>query len=443
MHRRVLITGLGTLSAAGADHQALWDTLQSGRSTIAPIQAFDASGLQTTLAAEITDFNVRDAVPKSYRKATKVMARDTQLAVAAADLAARDANLLTAGTTQDTERTYPPERVAAHFGAGLIVADLDELTAALHQATDSEGKFSLQMWGEKGIEHLTPLWMLKYLPNMLACHVTIIHDLHGPSNTITAGQASGLLAVGEALRAIRRNDADIAFAGGAEARINPLAMLRQQFSSLASHGTDPQHLPRPLDHAASGTVLGEAAAVLILEATDQQPPRNHPAYAELLAFGSAQGVLDQIPSTQPAADPKAIQLAIQRALDHAKLKPSDIDLIVAGSPGHPILDQADADAMLQVFGDLLPAIPVITPRAILGECFAAGGPIDLAVAALALKHQTIPAITKRNNPRNNITTDCPAQTKKLQHALVFGTSTGAQSAAAILRSIDTNTGAQP
>jgi len=177
MSRRVYLTGVGPVSGLGLGIESNWDGLRSGASAIAPVRAFDASAMGSPIAAEIPEgFKVRDFVPKSYRKGTKVMARDIELAVAAADLAARDAGLVTKGTDPEGEPSYSPDRVGCHIGAGLIAADLDELTSALVMSKDADGKFDIHHWGQEGMTHLTPLWLLKYLPNMLACHVTIIHD---------------------------------------------------------------------------------------------------------------------------------------------------------------------------------------------------------------------------------------------------------------------------
>ncbi len=147
-----------------------------------------------------------DYVPKSYRKSTKVMARDIEIAVVAAYEAVKDAGLKTKCLIERGEAeppaTHDPTRFGANIGAGLICADLTELSGAIYTAKDDSGQFSMKRWGTEGMNNLTPLWLLKYLPNMLACHVTIVHDAQAPSNTITCGDASGHLAIGEAQRTI-------------------------------------------------------------------------------------------------------------------------------------------------------------------------------------------------------------------------------------------------
>ncbi len=224
--RRVAITGLGVVTPAGVGAESLWQTLLEARSCVRTIRRFDPSKFPCHIGGELEEaFSARSFVPKDYRKAVKVMARDIEIAVAAADLAFRDAGLVTAGTGGEGS-TVSSGRLGCNIGAGLICSDLNELGAAVSTAV-TEGKFDLRKWGSGGMNNLTPLWLLKYLPNMLACHVTIIHAAKGPSNTITCGDASGHLTVGEAARLVARGEADVVIAGGAESKLNPMGLLRQ------------------------------------------------------------------------------------------------------------------------------------------------------------------------------------------------------------------------
>src|SRR5262245_43814803 len=215
--RRIVITGLGPITAFGVGMGPLWSALCEGRSAIKRISRFDPSGFPCQVAAELPDelFDVKSVVPKSYRKATKVMARDIELAVGAAAAAVADAKLITKAVNPEKTPTIPAARFGCHIGAGLIAADVDELTGALvtsrvtepalvgagaptetqHSAPSTQ-PLDLSHWGHTGMQNLTPLWLLKYLPNMLACHVTIIHDCQGPSNTITCAEASAALSIG-------------------------------------------------------------------------------------------------------------------------------------------------------------------------------------------------------------------------------------------------------
>src|ERR1041385_7016796 len=192
------------------------------------------------------------------------MARDIELAVVAADDAMKDAGLKTKAYTETPE--IKAERFGCNIGAGLINAELDELTYAMNIARDGDkgNKLDLHKWGKDGMQQLTPLWLLKYLPNMLACHVTIIHELKGPSNTITCADASSHLAIGEAFRTIQRGAADLAICGGAETKVLPMNLMRQALLKRVSteHNETPDQAVRPFDEAASGTAAAEGGGLL-------------------------------------------------------------------------------------------------------------------------------------------------------------------------------------
>src|SRR6185369_11851906 len=192
MAKRVVITGIGIICPIGIGTKAFWENLLAGQCGIRKVKNFDASGFFCQIAGEVPEYKIGDYVPKSYRKATKVMARDIELAVIAADDAFKDAGIKTKAYTESPE--IIPERFGCNIGAGLISAELNELTGAMHVARE-QNKLDLHKWGREGMNQLTPLWLLKYLPNMLACHVTIIHELKGPSNTITCADASSHLAI--------------------------------------------------------------------------------------------------------------------------------------------------------------------------------------------------------------------------------------------------------
>src|SRR5205809_3614469 len=255
MDRRVVITGIGVVSPIGIGAKTFWENLLAGKVGVRRIGRFDPGGFACQIAGEVPAYKIGDYVPKSYRKATKVMGRDIELAVIAADDAMKDAGLKTKAYTDTPE--IKPERFGCNIGAGLISAELDELTAAMHIARDGN-KLDLHKWGRDGMGQLTPLWLLKYLPNMLACHVTIIHELKGPSNTITCADASSHLAIGEAFRTIQGGDADMAICGGAESKVNLMGLIRHcLLKRLTEQNESPSDGVRPFDTQASGTAIAE------------------------------------------------------------------------------------------------------------------------------------------------------------------------------------------
>jgi len=437
MSRQVVITGLGTISGLGIGIDALWDGLCGGRSAIDRVRTFDPSGFDVQIAAEVTpEFKANKFVPKTYRKAVKVMARDIELAVAAADQAVRDAGLMTPGIDAEQDRTYPGPRTGCHIGAGLIAADITELTEAMVKATDDDGGFDIHKWGSDGMGYLTPLWLLKYLPNMLACHVTIIHDSQGPSNTITCGEASSGLSIGESLRVIQRGAADMCFCGGAESKLNEMAYYRQQLMGrlTKSHNADPQRAVRPFDVSADGTALGEGGGIVTLEALDTAEARGAKVYAELVGFGASHTVHPGGAGLEPDAKGRGIAAAIRAALRDAELSPADIDLIVPSGAAIPAWDRAEIAAMNSVFGDTLADVPLWSSKPFVGNCGAGAGGVDIAVAAKMLETQTVPARINCDSPIDGVNAKTSGSgAAELNHVLVFTTSLGGQNVALVLK----------
>ncbi len=257
--RRAVITGVGVLSPIGLDAASFWRSLHEGTSGVRPITAFDPSTLPVRFAGEIPDFDAKNYVDKKDRRGLKMMARTIQLAVGAAQLALNDAAV--------DKTQLAPERFGVEFGAGLIAAELPELADASRVSANGRvNHIDLEKWGAEGLPVIQPLWMLKYLPNMLACHVSILHDVRGPNNSITEGDASGLLAVGEAFRILGRGQADFFLVGGAESKINPLSLVRQCLYEPLSHRNDaPEKACRPFERSRDGLVVGEGAGVFVLE----------------------------------------------------------------------------------------------------------------------------------------------------------------------------------
>lgn len=455
MQRSVVITGLGVVSAAGVGAGALWELLESGRPAVGPVEAFDASGLPCRLAGEVSGVRARDYVPKSYRKATKVMARDTQLAVVSAQLAIADAGRASRGSGETSASATPPDaprldpqRTGCQIGAGLLTAEIDELTAALDTSRDCSGAFDVRRWGgaegvegaESAMDNLPPLWMLKYLPNMPACHVTIIHGAEGPSNTITCAEASGLLSLGESARVIERGDAEACFSGGVESKINPLGMVRLFYEGrLAQTGdaADAAGIVRPYDPASPGGVPGEGGAIFMLE--DARHTGDRRVYAELAGFGAAHsapplfpGVFDDDPG--PDAADEGVRRAVLSAMRDAGVNPGDIDAIVPGAMGVPVVDRGERNALAAVFGDRLGEIETITITPAIGMTAAGHGSLLAAAGALAIHHQRLPARIHAGTPAGAMRAGAtPARDADLRTVLVCTPSLGGQVGAIVLR----------
>jgi len=477
----ISITGLGVVCGAGIGHEAFWAALTSGGSAIRAITRFDAGGFPCGLAAEVpSGVSAKDSVPKHYRKAVKVMARDTELAVVAAALAVKDARLTTRmhipeGDTH-TALTYPPDRMGCQIGAGLIPPEVPEIVGAFASARETNPSpellertngFSLRAWGTiavtpgfgpvspaapaadigvGGMNNLQPLWMLKYLPNMLACHVTIIHGAEGPSNTITCSEASSLLCIGESARVIERGSADICFSGGAESKVNLMGMMRAQLLGRLArwHQPDRSLTLSPYDPTSTGTVPGEGAAIIILERDDFAQSRGVTRYAHIVGFGAAQGAPAQIPMLKGeptislgrciSSRRSGLTLAIAAALKDAGIPADAICAIIPQAIGVPSLDSNELASLREIFGPRLAEIPLITLPPFFGDCAAGAGGLQVAAAALCLHHQMLPARLHGGTPAPGVRAGAIAsEAAALEYILVCTGSLAGENAAVILK----------
>jgi 3-oxoacyl-[acyl-carrier-protein] synthase II len=413
----IVMTGIGVVGACGVGAQPLWDALCAGRSGIGSPTRYKGEAFPCALAAEVPQFSAKDFMPKGYRKAIKVMARDIEIAVACAQLAVTDAGLTTRAS-EGAAPSYAPERVGCQIGAGLISAETSELSMALATATTDRndeqvrvrGGFDLRAWGTvateatpapaRGMENLQPLWMLKYLPNMLACHVTIIHGFEGPSNTITCAEASGLLSIGEGTRVIERGAADACISGSAESRINLMAVARMTLAErlcVCEPGSDALSTVRPFaaasDSKRGGGVPGEAGGLVMLEREERARARGAPPSCRVLGFGSAHAVAPLSASsggTLREARVRALANAARSALRDAGKQPQDIDLCVAQGLGVASSDETERGALESVFGPGVP--PVVALGHVLGDCAAGNGGLQAAIAGLVLRRQQVPEV---------------------------------------------------
>jgi len=381
MPRRAVLTGIGVLSSIGVGPDAFWDSLVHGKSGIRPFRSFDPSGLPVRFAGEIPDFDAKNYLDKKDRKSLRVMARTIQLAVAAAQLALDDAKV-------DKEK-LDPTRFGVEFGSGLISTELEELIDAARVASNCQpGTVDIGKWGQAGLPVITPLWMLKYLPNMLACHVSILHNAQGPNNTITENDVAGLLALGEASRILGRGQADIFLAGGGESRLTILSLSRQcLFAELSRRNDAPEKACRPFDRGRDGIVLGEGAGVFVVEELEHARKRGARILGEIAGFGAAFDPVDRSKGAKYRSG-AGLARAMRQALREAGIGPGDIDHVNAHGFSTVGGDAWEARAIRDVFGDS--GTPVFAPRSYFGTLGAASATVELTASVLALSHGQVP-----------------------------------------------------
>ncbi len=363
-----MITGLGALTALGEGSDALWSAVAEGRSGIGVLDVAAASGQWKVPAGLVHDFSPEKFV--TQRKSLKVMARDIQLAVAGASLAFNDSGI--------RDFAFDHERFGVIVGSGVLNYELDELAYSVQNSLDEGGHLDMKRFGDSGLSSLFPLWLLKYLPNMPACHISILFDLQGMNNTITTGASAGLQAVGEAMRIIQRNDADIMLSGGADSKVNPVGLSHFKVLGALSGPSSNQADCRPFDRDSLGFVVGEGAGFLVLEELEHAKKRGAKIYAELVGFGSS--------------TVEGREIAMRSALADAGLNASDLQYLQAAGLGVKEEDDREAQAIYDVFNGSGKNLSVSGSKAVTGFTGFSAGALDLIVSTEALRKQTIPPV---------------------------------------------------
>ena len=382
--REVVVTGMGIVSPIGTGCETFWSSLMEGRNGIGPTTRFDGGTVPCPIAGEVRDYDAKQHVRP--RKNIKVMNRDIQLAVGAADMACKDARFDVSPVN--------PERLGVSFGADLMSCELEEMVDA-YRGCIVDGKFDFARWGQEAMSDLFPLWMLKYLPNMPGCHIAISHDARGPNNSITLAEVSGLTAVGEAMRVIQRGQADAIIAGGTSSRIHPTFWVRRELYELSHRLDNPTAACRPFDADRDGMVLGEGAASFVLEERQHAVNRGAPILARILGHAST---FEPQPNGA-APHGTSIRRAIRGALSEAGLNPSDLGHVNAHGASTPVDDQLEAQAI----HDVLDGVPVTAPKSFFGNLGAGTGAVEMAVSVLACQKGLVPATLNYQRPDPN----CP------------------------------------
>jgi 3-oxoacyl-[acyl-carrier-protein] synthase II len=360
---RVAITGLGPITAAGIGVDGLWDGLRRECSPIRRITRFDASPWRSQIAAEVEAFEPTDYLDA---KALRRLDRFGQFAIAGARLAVRDAGL--EGARLDADR------VAVQMGSALGgIAYAEQQVQNLHAG---------------GLRAVDPRVALTTFGGSASCSIAIEFGFSGANSTNAMSCASGTMAIGEGWRLIRDGEADVVVAGGAEAPLAPLsfgafAIIR----AMSTRNADPARACRPFDRSRDGFVMGEGAAVLVLERWDHAVARGARIYAELAGYGTTN---DAFHMTAPRPDGAQAVRAMRRALDAAGLPPQRIDFISAHASATPLNDGTESRAIKQVLGERAGRVPITGTKPYHAHALGASGAIEAAVCCLAMQRGWIP-----------------------------------------------------
>ena len=400
--RRVVVTGMGVVTPLGLELDQVFESLIAGRSGVCEIRGFSTAGLPLHHGGEATEFtgDIANYGPleapqkRAIRKGQKVMCRESQMAVAAAQRA-----LLHAGIVGGD---HEPTRCGCVFGSDYMLTMPDDFTTSVAHCRNEDGDFAFDKWAEEGLPRMAPLWLLLYLPNMPASHIAIYNDLQGPSNSLTMRESSGHLAVGEAVSTIQRGQADVMLAGATGTRIHPMKTVHAlQSCQVAMGDGNPTTWSRPFDAGRSGMVLGEGGGVLVLEELEHAVARGATIHAEVLGHG-ARTACDL---RCVADDRRAIGLAMQRAVEMAGVSAASLGHVHARGVSTTLGDRGEAAALGDVLGEAVGRVPVVAAKSHMGNLGAGSGLVEMATSIIAMQRGTLFPLL------NHQTTDpdCPIQ----------------------------------
>ncbi|HEY90906.1 MAG TPA: beta-ketoacyl-ACP synthase II [Dehalococcoidia bacterium] len=368
---RVVITGIGALTPLGLDITTTWDSLIAGKSGIDYITHFDASDFETKIAGEIKGFEPTDYIG---RKEARRMDRFSQLAVVAGMQAVQSAGL----KIDDTNRDNVGVLIGSGIG-GLV--------------TISE---QVRVLSERGPDRVSPFTVPMMIADMASAQVSITFGAKGPNFCPTSACSSGSDAIGTAYEIIKRGDAQAMLAGGSEAIITPIGIAGfNATKALSTHNDNPQQASRPFDTERDGFVVGEGAAIIVLEDLAYALERGDRIIAEVTGYGASS---DAVHITQPAEDGNGAARAMRMALRKAGLAPSEIDYINAHGTSTPLNDKIETMAIKAVFEDHAYKIPISSTKSMTGHLLGAAGAVESMVCCMVIKTGMIPPTINYNSP---------------------------------------------
>jgi 3-oxoacyl-[acyl-carrier-protein] synthase II len=361
--RRVVISGIGLIGPTGSGHASFWRSLLGGRSAIGRITRFDASTYSCQIGGEVRDRSYEELLdPRKLRTTTHV----TQLALAATELALRDARM--------TLRQYEPEMIGVTLGT------------ALGGWREAEQQHSVLL--ERGARRVNP-FIANGTPNYApAAEVASAVGAQGPQTTFSSGCPSSLQAIGHGASLVAGGELDVCLTGGAESPLIPMVIAGMgRTQELSTLNDDPERASRPFDRSHAGLVLSEGSCILVLEEARRAQRRGAQAYAEVLGWASScdgAGLFAFDPSGAPGAR------AIYRALTRSGLNATDIDYVCAHANSSPMFDRKETVVLKKAFGECAARLPVSSIKGVLGHPLGASGSFQVAATALAIQNQTVP-----------------------------------------------------
>lgn len=395
--RRVVVTGVGTVSPVGNDVETMWDNIVSGRSGIDFITRVNKNDFPVHVAGEVKNF---DPTKFMEKKDARKMDLFTQYAVAASNMAVKDANLVIDESNAD--------RVGVWIGSGI---------GGMHTYEEQHKKFL-----EKGYRRVSPFFVPMLIPDMAAGQVSIQTGAKGINSCTVTACASGANSIGDAFKAVKRGDVDYIITGGTEAPITNMAFAG--FSSMRALSTneDPSTASRPFDKNRDGFVMGEGAGILILETLESAEERGAHIYAEIVGYGSTG---DAYHISAPAEGGEGAARAMKQALSDADLKPKDVDYINAHGTSTNLNDKYETAAIKTVFENHASSLAISSTKGVTGHLLGAAGGVEAVISVKSIEDGIIPATMNYETPDDECDLDyVPNESRKKDINVVMSNSFG-------------------
>ncbi|MEP6809198.1 MAG: beta-ketoacyl-ACP synthase II [Chthoniobacterales bacterium] len=393
-NRRVVITGLGVVTPVGNDLVTFWDNIKNGVSGIGVLDAFDTTGYDCRIGGQVRNFDPKDFFnsPKDARRTD----RFAQLAMAAAKMAKVDSGI-------DLEKT-DRERFGVIVSSGI--GGLKTL----------EDQHSIVI--TKGPSRVSPFTIPMLISNMASGLISMEYGLQGPNLCIVTACATSNNAIGESWRMIKFGDADIFLAGGSEASLVPTGVAAfASMKALSTRNDDPTRASRPWDRDRDGFVMSEGAGVVVVEELEHAKARGAKIYCELAGYGLS---ADAYHMTAPPPDGSGAVRAMRMALQHAHLRPEEVDYVNAHATSTGLGDLCETRAIKTVFGEHARHLAVSSTKSMTGHLLGGAGAVEMAVCALAMRDSVIPPTINLDNPDDGCDLDYTpnvAKEKKVRVAL--------------------------
>lgn len=384
--RRIVITGMGTVTSLGIDLKSTWEGIVNCKSGVSRIALFNADTFPAKIAGEVKGFNVTKYIPEGY-EFSDFMSRATKYGVGAAVMAIESAKI--------NLKKIDTERFGVSVGTGEEHASLDQFDSVFG-AENVYQSFVTDRYSTENFSALGKIWPVRRNANMAASHLSILFNAQGPSNTSVTACASSGHAIGKAMRFIESGDADIMLAGGCEGLISEFTVAGfSLLGALSTRNDEPEKASRPFDLKRDGFILAEGGGMLVLEELAHAKARGANIIAELTGYGCSSNAF-RITDSPP--DGRGASLSMTWALKDAGKTIEDIDYINAHGTSTMLNDKCETISIKNVFGKRAYKIPVSSNKSMLGHMIAASGAVEAIISVLTIKNALVPATLNLDNP---------------------------------------------